>query len=207
MVFSIADERMAYGRKLRSDLILQACRQLNPDQRSVGKKTFDGIAKFSTSGLGVSRSAQLLKHSVTSKIVDERPCLSFDTAAHYRQILPYRSMREKLMHEHLPICPGLRKQQNPGSKTIDAMHDQGPLFFQLKVCSEQRQSGRSLGTFYRYSQKSGWFVESDDGIVFVQHGNLAGETGRTPISLGGKPIRLACTVASISRKFFHWQSA
>ncbi len=73
MVFSISDERMAYGRKLRSDLILQACRQLNPDQRSVGKKAFDGIAKFSTSSFGVSRSAQLLKHSVTSKIVDERP--------------------------------------------------------------------------------------------------------------------------------------
>jgi hypothetical protein len=184
VVLPIADERVAQGRKLRSNLILQACRQLNPNQRSIGKKAFDGIAKFSASRLGISRRPQLLEHSFTPKIVDERPCLGVDAAAQYRQVLPYRGMREKLAHERIPIRIGLGKQQNPGNKTIDAMHDQGSLFLQLKFCDEQRQSRRSIGPFYRHSQKSGRFIDSDDGIVFVQQRNLAGEGGPTPIFLG-----------------------
>ena len=32
VVFSIADNRVANRRKLRSDLILQSCHQLNPDE-------------------------------------------------------------------------------------------------------------------------------------------------------------------------------
>ena len=88
MVFSIADNRVAHRRKLRSDLNLQSCHQLNPDERSIRKKALDGISKFGTSRLGVSRRAQLLKHSFTSKIVHERPCLNAETAAEYREILP-----------------------------------------------------------------------------------------------------------------------
>jgi lambda repressor-like predicted transcriptional regulator len=80
VVFSVADNRVAHRRKLRSDLILQSCHQLNPDERSIRKKAFDGISKFGTSRLGVSRRAQLLKHSFTSKIVHERPCLNSETA-------------------------------------------------------------------------------------------------------------------------------
>jgi len=94
---------------LRSDLILQPCHQLNPDERSIRKKAFDGISKFGTSRSGVSRRAQLLKHSFTSKIVHERPCLNAETAAQYREILPYGSMVEKLSHQRISIRTGLCK--------------------------------------------------------------------------------------------------
>jgi hypothetical protein len=207
VVFPIADDRVAHRRKLRSDLILQSRHQLNPDERSIRKKAFNGIAKFGTSRLGVSRRAQLLKHSVTPKIVDERPCLDVDTAAQYRKILSYWRMVEKLTHEHISIRIGLRKQQNPGSKTIDAMHDQGSLSLQLKFCDEQRQSGHSIGAFNRHSQKSGRFVESDHGIVFVKHRKFSGETRQPPIFLGRNPIRLSRTAASLSQKLLHWQGA
>ena len=158
MVFSVADNRVAHRRKLRSDLILQSCHQFNPDERSIRKKAFDGISKFGTSRLGVSRRAQLLKHSFTSKIVHKRSCLNAETAAQYREILPYGSMSEKLSHQRISIRTGLRKQQSPGGKTIDAMHDQGSLSLQLEFCNKQRQSGRSIGALNRHSQKSGRFV-------------------------------------------------
>ena len=204
MVFSIPDDRVAHRRKLRSDLILQSGHQLNPDERSIGKKAFDGIAKFGTSRSGVSRRAQLLKHSFPSKIVHERPCLNAETAAQYREILPYGSMVEKLSHQRISMRTGLRKQQSPRGKTIDAMHDQGSLSFQFEFCDKQGQSGRSMGALNWHSQKSGRFVENDHGIVFVKHGKLVGETRPAPVFVGRSPIRLSRTAASLSRKFLHW---
>lgn len=100
---------MAHRRKLRSDLILQSCHQFNPDERGIREKPFYGISKFGTSRLGVSRRAQLLKHSLTSKIVHERPCLKIETAAEYREILPYGSVVEKLSHQRISSHAGLRK--------------------------------------------------------------------------------------------------
>ncbi len=44
--------------------------------------------------------------------------------AQYREILPCGSMVEKLSHQRISIRAGLRKQQSPGGKAIDAMHDQ-----------------------------------------------------------------------------------
>src|SRR5256885_9575139 len=43
--------------------------------------------------------AQFLKHSFTSKIVNERPFLGAETPAEYREVLPHRSMAEKLLNE------------------------------------------------------------------------------------------------------------
>ena len=134
VIFSVTDDRMAHRRTLRSNLILQACYQLNPDERSILKKAFDGISKFSTSRLGSSCRLQLLKHPFPSKIVHERPGLSAETSAHYREILPYWSMVEKLSHERISIRIGLCKQQNPGGKSIDAMHNQGSLSLPFKLC-------------------------------------------------------------------------
>lgn len=57
VVFSIADNRVAHRRKLRSDLILQTCYQLHPDERSIRKQAFHGISQFGTSGLRVFRTA------------------------------------------------------------------------------------------------------------------------------------------------------
>ena len=127
VVFSITDNRVAHRGKLRPDLILQSRHQLNPDERSIRKLAFDGISKFGTSRLRVSRRAQLLKHSFPSKIVHERPCLNAETAAQYREILPCGSMFEKLPHQCISIRTGFRKQQSPGGKPIDVMHDQRSL--------------------------------------------------------------------------------
>ncbi len=87
------------------------------------------------------------------------------------------------------------------------MHDQRPLSLQLEFCDKQRQSGWSIGALNRHSQKSGWFVENDHGIVFVKHGKLMGETRPAPVFLGRNPIRLSRTAASLSRKFLHWLGA
>ena len=184
VIFPIADNRVADRRKLRSDLILQSCHQLNPDERSIRKKAFDGISKFGTSRPRVSRRAQLLEHSFPSKIMHERPCLTAETAAQDREIFPYGSMSEKLLHQHISIRTGLGKQQSPGSKTIDAMHDQGSLSLQFEFCDKQRQGGGSIGALNRHSQKSGWFVENDHGIVLVKHGELSGEARAAPVFAG-----------------------
>jgi hypothetical protein len=203
VVFSIADNRVAHRRKLHSDLILQSCHQLNPDERGVRKKAFDRISKFGTSRLGVSRRPQLLKHSVPSKIVHERPCLNAETAAQYREIPPYGSMVEKLSHQRISIRTGLCKQQCPGGKTIDAMHDQRSLSLRPEFCDNQGQSGRSIGAANRHSQKSDRFVENDHSIVFVKHGKLLRETRPTPVFGNRTPIRLPRSAASLSREFLH----
>lgn len=98
LVFSIADDRVAYGRKLGTNLILQSCRQFNANQRGICKHAFNAISQFSTGRVGISRRAQLLKHSFPAKIVHEPPCLNAGTAAYHREVLSYRSMVEKLLH-------------------------------------------------------------------------------------------------------------
>ena len=109
LVFSIADNGVAHRRKLHSDLILQSCYQLHPDERSICKKAFHGISKFGTSRLGVSSRAQLLKHSFPPKIVHERPCLTVEAAAHDREVLPNWGMGEKLTYQVSSIRSGLRE--------------------------------------------------------------------------------------------------
>jgi hypothetical protein len=93
-------------------------------------------------------------------------------------------MLEKLTHQRISIRTGLRKQQGPGGKAIDAMHDQGSLSLQLEFCNKPRQSGWSIGALNRHSQKSGWFVENDHRIVLVKHGELPGETRSAPVFVG-----------------------
>ena len=205
VVFSIADERMAHGRKLRPDLILQSGHQLNPDERSLRKKAFDGIAKFGTGCPGVFRTAQLLEHALTPKVVHERSRLGIHTATQHREIVPYRTVVEKLTHEPRTIRIGLGKQQNAGGKPIDAMHHQGALSLSLEFGDEQRQSGRGIGAFNRHRQESGWFVDHDHRIVFVKHGQLPRETGWPPVFADRNPIRLLLTAASFSRKSLHGQ--
>ena len=133
-------------------------------------------------------------------------------------------MGEKLPHQRVPVRIGLGKQQYPGGKTIDAMHHQGALSLRLEFSDQQRQSGRSIGALNRHSQKSGRFVENDDGIVFIKHGNLARETRPAPvfasifasilatilssilvpILAGRTPVQLSLAAASVSWTFLHW---
>lgn len=131
-VFSITDDRVSHRRKLRSDLILQSCHQLNPHERGICKDAFNGILKFGTGRVGVSRRPQVLKHPFASKIMNQRSCFNAEVAPHYREVLPHWRMGEKLSHERISIPIGFRKQQDTGDKPIDAMDDQGPLSFGLE---------------------------------------------------------------------------
>ena len=172
VVFSVADDRMADRSKLHPDLILQPRRQRHSDQRSAPERAFDPISKLRTSRCGVALRAQRLKHSFTSKVVNERPFLGAGTPANNREILPDGSMGEKLSNQCIAIRLGFRKEQNPGRKTIDAMHHQSSLSLQLEFCGEKRQSGRSIGALDRHSRKSGRLIEDHHGIVFVKHEKL-----------------------------------
>ena len=172
VVFSIADDRVADRRKLHSDLILQSRHQRNSDQRSGAKTAFDAIPKFSTSRLGVALRGQPLKHSFSSKVVNERPFLDAEMSAHDREILPHRSVAEKLSNQRLSIRLGFCKEQNPGRKTIDAMHHKGSLSPRFQFRGKQRPCGRRIGAFHRHRWKSGRFIEGHDGIVFVEDNKL-----------------------------------
>jgi hypothetical protein len=136
VVFSITDYRVANRGKLYSDLVLQTCHQINPHQRSIGKSSLYGIPKLGTSRPRIFRRAQLLMHSLASKMVHQRSRLNLETAAHYNQVLTNGSVVEKLPDERLPISIGLGKQQHSGGKPIDAMHDQGSLLVRLKARSQ-----------------------------------------------------------------------
>ena len=172
VVFSVADDRVADRRELHSDLILQSRHQRHSNEGSPQKRTLDGISKLGTSRFGVALRSQYLEHSFTSKVVNERPFPGGETPAHHREILPRRSMAEKLSNEYIPIRFSLRKEQNSGRKTIDAMYDEGALSLQFQFRGKKRQSGRSIGAFNRYRWKSGRFIEDHHGVVFVKHGKL-----------------------------------
>ncbi len=99
MILSVSDHRMADRRKLHPYLVLQACHQRNSDERSGTKGTLNRILKFSASSRGIPLGGQLLKHSFTTKIVNECSFFDSEMPAHDSEILPYRSMTEKLSNE------------------------------------------------------------------------------------------------------------
>jgi hypothetical protein len=113
-----------------------------------------------------------LKHSFTSKVVYELAFPGAGTPANHREILPHWRMPEKLSNECIPIGFSLRKEQNSGRKTIDAVYDVGPLPLQLQFRGKKRPSGRSIGAPNGHSRKSGRFIEDHHGIVFVKHEKL-----------------------------------
>ena len=127
MVLSVADDWMAERRKLHPDLILQSGHQRDPDKRSAAEKAFDRIAKFRSSRFRVALLGQLLEHSFLPKVVNERSFFGLEVPAHDCEILPHRSMFEKLPNQRFAIWPGLGKQQDSGCVSIDAMYDKGPL--------------------------------------------------------------------------------
>src|SRR6266481_10163717 len=203
VIFSVADYRMARRRKLHADLILESCHQLNPYERSIRKKAFDGIPEFGASRFRIFHGAQLLIHSFTSKIVDERSSLSGETAAHDRKILPHRSMGEKLPHQHGSIWRSLGKKQSPRSKSIDAMYDQRSLLLQFETGGQQRPGRRSSGTANWHRQQPWRFVDNDHRIVFVEHGKFAGETRPTPVLRSQNLISLCGAAANLFGIFLH----
>ena len=127
MVLSVADDWMAERRKLHPYLILQSCHQGNSDKRSAAQKAFDRIAKFRTGCFRVALLGQLLEYSFLPKVVNERALFVLEVPPHDCEVLPDRSMFEKLANQRLAVRPGLGKQQDPGRVAIDAMYDKGPL--------------------------------------------------------------------------------
>jgi len=108
MVLSVADHRMADRRKLHADLILQSRHQRNSNQRRAAQTPFDAIPKFSTSCLRVVPAAQLLEHSLSSKVMNQCPffILSAGMSPNDSQILPHRTVVEKLSNQGvaIPFC-------------------------------------------------------------------------------------------------------
>src|ERR1700676_5042954 len=196
VIFSVPDYRMARRRKLHSDLILESCHQLNPYERSICKEAFDGIPEFGASGFRIFHGAQLLIHSFTSKIVDERSSLSGETAAHDREILPHGSVGEKLPHQRGSIRRSLSKQQSPRRKSIDAMYDQRLLLLQFETGGQQRPRRRSNRTLNWHRQEPGRFIDTDHGIVFVEHSKFTGKTRPTPVLRSQNLIRPCAATAS-----------
>ena len=172
VVFSVADDRVADSRKLHSDLILQSRHQRDSDERSGAQTAFDAIPEFSPSRLEVALGGQPLKHPFSSKVVNEPPFFDAEMSANYCKILPHRSVAEKLSNECVSVRLGFCKEQNPGRKTIDAMHHKGSLSLPFQFGRKQRPCGRCRGAFHWHSRKSGRFIEGDDGIVFVEHDKL-----------------------------------
>jgi hypothetical protein len=168
VVFSVADDGMADRRKLHSDLILQSRHQRNSDERCGAKTPFDEILKFGTSDLRAAPGGQPLKHSFSPKVVNERAFFVAEMSANHCEVLPHRTMAEKLFNEFIPIPFGFREEQNPGGKTIDAMYDKCPLSPQFQFCRKQRPCGWGLRAFDGHRRKSSGFIESHDGVVFVE---------------------------------------
>jgi len=112
-VLSVADDRVADGCKLHSNLILQSSHQRNLDQRSGTKSPLDAIPEFSTGSSGVILCSQSLKHSFSSKVVNKRLFFAAEMPANCCQILPHRNMAEKLLDECVSIRLGFCKEQGP----------------------------------------------------------------------------------------------
>src|SRR6266404_5946639 len=203
VIFSVPDYRMARRRKLHADLILESCHQLNPHERSIRKKAFDGIPEFGASSFRIFHGAQLLIHSFTPKIVDERSSLSGETAAHDREILPHGSVSEKLPHQRGSIRRSLGKKQSPRRKSIDAMYDQRSLLLQFETGRNERPCRRSSRTRNWHRQQPWRFIDNDHRIVFVEHGKFAGETRPTPVLRSQKSISLCGAAANLLAIFLH----
>lgn len=139
VIFSIPDQRMAHGRKLRANLVLQSRYQLHSNKRCISEGAFHGVAKFSAGGFRITRSPQLLKHSLPAEIMDQRSCFRANAAPHHRQILSDRSVRKKLPDQRIPVTISLGEQENPRGKAVNTVHNQRALSLRLEFRNQQRQ--------------------------------------------------------------------
>ncbi len=89
--------------------------------------------------------------------------------ANHSQILPHRSVVEKLSDQRVAIPFGFCKEQNSGSKTIDAMYDKRSLSPRFQFRGKQGPCGRCGRVLHRDSGKSSRLIDGHDGIVFVEH--------------------------------------
>src|ERR1700754_3705027 len=117
---------------------------------------FHGIAKFSASRFWILFCGQLLKHSFLPEVMNKCPLFQEEMTTNCCEILPHRSVSDKLLHECLSIWPGFCKEQDPRRETIDAMHDKGPLPLRFQFCRKKRERRRKIGVVRRHRQHFGW---------------------------------------------------
>ena len=104
--------------------------------------------------------------------MDECPFLRAEMTANYREILPHRSVFDKLLNECFSIGPGFRKKQDPGREPIDAMYDIGPLPLRCQFFRKKRERRRIVRVVRRHRQHFGRFIEDHNGIVLVKDAKL-----------------------------------
>jgi len=122
-IFPVADDRVANRRELHPDLILQSRHQGHANQRSLFERAFHNITKLRASAFAVGLRGQLLKHSFSSKVMNERPFFLRQVASNDCQIFPHGGMGEKLSNECVPIRRGLRKEKDSGREPVHPMYD------------------------------------------------------------------------------------
>jgi hypothetical protein len=81
-------------------------------------------------------------------------------------------MGEKLSNQCVSTTLGFCEEQNPGRKTIDAMHNKSSLSLRPQLRGEKRQGGRRIGAFDRHGEQSWRFIDGHDGIVFIEDGEF-----------------------------------
>jgi len=122
--------------------------------------------------------------------VNECSFFNAEMTANYREILPHRSVAEKLLNERFPIRPGFCKEQNPRRVAIDAMYDIGPLPLWFQLRREKRQRGWGMGVIRGHRQQLGRLIENCNCIVLVKDVKLP-------------PILLSRTATALGWKFLH----
>jgi hypothetical protein len=70
--------------------------------------------------------------------MNQRSLFRSEMSTNHRQVLPDRSVREKLPDQRFPIGVGFGKQQNSGCKPIGAMDYQSALPARLEILQQKR---------------------------------------------------------------------
>jgi hypothetical protein len=91
---------------------------------------------------GVALGGQPLRHSFSSKVVNERPFLGGEMPPNYSEALPNRSMGEKPSNQCVSIGLGFCKEQSHGRKAIDTMYDKRSLPLRFQFYGNERKCGR-----------------------------------------------------------------
>jgi hypothetical protein len=61
------------------------------------------------------------------------------------------------------------------------MYYQRSLSARLEVLQQERQRRRRVGLWGRHRQQSGWFIDGNNRVVFVQDGKLPRKARRPPM--------------------------
>src|SRR5579864_1427473 len=72
VIFSVADERMPNGGKLRANLVLQSGDKFHAYKCRVGKGALYCITQFGAGSVGITGRPQLLIHAFTPEIMHQR---------------------------------------------------------------------------------------------------------------------------------------